>query len=80
MTAARRRVISDLRERIALLETSAVKKAGWLPFSVPEMDAALPGGGGAASVSRSNEPTALRESLANGGSATAKWKRWTITS
>ncbi|MGF9566687.1 ImuA family protein [Neorhizobium sp. JUb45] len=38
-------VISDLRERIASLETSTVKKAGCLAFGVPEMDAALPGGG-----------------------------------
>ena len=45
MTAARQSVISDLRERIASLETSTVKKAGWLPFEVSEMDAALPGGG-----------------------------------
>ncbi len=45
MTAARQSVISDLRERIASLETSTVKKAGWLPFGVSEMDAALPGGG-----------------------------------
>ncbi|NTF53151.1 ImuA family protein [Rhizobium rhizogenes] len=45
MTAARERVICDLRERIASLETSTPKKAGWLPFGVPEMDAVLPGGG-----------------------------------
>ncbi|KJF65228.1 ImuA family protein [Rhizobium nepotum] len=45
MTAARERVICDLRERIALLETSTAKKAGWLPFGVPDMDAVLPGGG-----------------------------------
>lgn len=45
MTAARERVICDLRERIASLETSTAKKAGWLPFGVPEMDGVLPGGG-----------------------------------
>ena len=45
MTAARQSIIADLRERIASLETSTVKKAGWLPFGVSEMDAALPGGG-----------------------------------
>ncbi|MDQ1223787.1 hypothetical protein QE432_005415 [Agrobacterium sp. SORGH_AS 745] len=50
MTAARAPrvsdgVIADLRERIASLETTTVKKAGCLAFGVPEMDAALPGGG-----------------------------------
>jgi protein ImuA len=38
-------VIADLRERIASLETTTSKKAGCLAFDVPEMDAALPGGG-----------------------------------
>jgi len=45
MTAARERVISDLRERIALLEGVSATKAGCLSFGVPEIDAALPGGG-----------------------------------
>ncbi|NEJ73431.1 damage-inducible mutagenesis protein [Rhizobium phaseoli] len=45
MTAARNRVISDLRDRIASLEGSAAKKAGCLAFGIPEIDAVLPGGG-----------------------------------
>ncbi|MBX4870234.1 damage-inducible mutagenesis protein [Rhizobium bangladeshense] len=45
MTAARERVISDLRERIASLEGVSAKKAGCLSFGVPEIDSALPGGG-----------------------------------
>ena len=50
MTAARAPrvsdgVIADLRERIASLETTTEKKAGCLSFGLPEMDAALPGGG-----------------------------------
>jgi protein ImuA len=45
MTAARQSVISDLRERIASLETSSIRKSGCLAFGVPEMDAVLPGGG-----------------------------------
>ena len=45
MNAARNRVISDLRERIASLESPASRKAGALPFRVPAIDAALPGGG-----------------------------------
>lgn len=45
MTAARQRVISDLRDRIASLEGGAVRRAGCLAFDVPEIDAALPGGG-----------------------------------
>ncbi|MBA5800338.1 ImuA family protein [Rhizobium changzhiense] len=45
MTAARERVISDLRERIASLEGVSVRKAGCLSFGVPEIDAVLPGGG-----------------------------------
>lgn len=45
MTAARERVISDLRERIASLEGVSARKAGYLSFGVPEIDAVLPGGG-----------------------------------
>ncbi len=45
MTAARDRVISDLRERIASLEGVSARKAGCLSFGVPEIDAVLPGGG-----------------------------------
>lgn len=45
MTAARDRVISDLRDRIALLQGSAGRKSDSLAFGVPEIDAVLPGGG-----------------------------------
>ncbi|WP_457584499.1 ImuA family protein [Ensifer canadensis] len=45
MTAARDRVISELRDRIASLEGSAAKTAACLGFGVPEIDASLPGGG-----------------------------------
>lgn len=45
MTAARQRVISDLRDRIASLEGTSLRKAGCLAFGVPEIDAVLPGGG-----------------------------------
>jgi len=45
MTAARDRVISDLRDRIALLQGSAGGKRDSLAFGVPEIDAVLPGGG-----------------------------------
>ncbi len=45
MTAARETVISDLRERIASLEGVSARKAGYLSFGVPEIDAVLPGGG-----------------------------------
>jgi protein ImuA len=45
MTAARERVISDLRDRIALLQGSAGRKRDSLAFGVPEIDAVLPGGG-----------------------------------
>lgn len=38
-------VICDLRERIASLEGGSAKRAGTLAFGVPEIDAALPGGG-----------------------------------
>ncbi|MDP9839873.1 protein ImuA [Neorhizobium huautlense] len=45
MTAAREKVIDDLRERISALEGMSARKAGCLAFGVPEIDAALPGGG-----------------------------------
>ncbi|AMD57503.1 ImuA family protein [Agrobacterium pusense] len=49
MTAARPKglsdVICDLRDRIASMEGGAAKRAGTLAFGVPEIDAALPGGG-----------------------------------
>lgn len=45
MTAARQRVISDLRDRVTSLEGGTAKKVGCLAFGVPEIDAALPGGG-----------------------------------
>ena len=43
MNAARNRVITELRERIASMESPASRKAGALPFQVAEVDAALPG-------------------------------------
>lgn len=45
MTAARDRVISELRDRIAVFEGGAVKRPACLAFGVSEIDAALPGGG-----------------------------------
>lgn len=45
MSAAREHVISELRDRIALLEGGATMKAGCLPFGVPEIDDRMPGGG-----------------------------------
>ena len=45
MTAAREKVIFDLREHIASLEGVSARKAGCLSFGVPEIDAVLPGGG-----------------------------------
>jgi protein ImuA len=45
MTAARDRVITDLRERIARIDGGALRRTDILPFGVPDMDAALPGGG-----------------------------------
>jgi protein ImuA len=45
MTAARQRVICDLRDRIASMEGVSAKRTGTLAFGVPEIDAALPGGG-----------------------------------
>jgi protein ImuA len=45
MTAARNRVITDLRDRIASLEGGSTKKVGCLAFGVSEIDAMLPGGG-----------------------------------
>ncbi len=44
-TAARERVICDLRERIASMEGAQARRAGCLPFGVAEIDAVLPGGG-----------------------------------
>lgn len=38
-------VICDLRDRIASMEGAAAKRAGTLAFGVPEIDAALHGGG-----------------------------------
>ncbi|WP_427148032.1 ImuA family protein [Rhizobium leguminosarum] len=38
-------IISELRERIAHLEGGIGRKAAVLPFGVPEIDQALPGGG-----------------------------------
>ncbi|TCR80776.1 ImuA family protein [Rhizobium sp. BK376] len=45
MTVARERVMSDLRERIAALDSVSARKAGCLSFGVPDIDAVLPGGG-----------------------------------
>jgi protein ImuA len=45
MTAVRKHVIADLRDRIASLTGSRAKQAGCLPFGITEIDAALPGGG-----------------------------------
>jgi protein ImuA len=45
MTAACPQVISELRERIASLQGTSVRKAGSLPFGVPDIDRVLPGGG-----------------------------------
>jgi protein ImuA len=45
MSHARSRVVEELRDRIAHLEGSGVRKAVVLPFGVPEMDERLPGGG-----------------------------------
>ena len=49
MNAARLKGVSDviweLRDRIASMEGAAAKRAGGLAFGVPEIDAALPGGG-----------------------------------
>ena len=45
MTAARNRVITDLRDRIASLEGGQARKVGCLAFGVSEIDAVLPGGG-----------------------------------
>jgi protein ImuA len=45
MTDVREHVIAELRERISTLEGVAGRKAGTLPFGVPEIDAVLPGGG-----------------------------------
>ncbi|MBY5516198.1 ImuA family protein [Rhizobium leguminosarum] len=45
ITAARNRVITDLRDRIASLEGGSARKVGCLAFGVSEIDAVLPGGG-----------------------------------
>jgi protein ImuA len=45
MTAVRKNVIADLRNRIASLEGGGPKRSGCLPFGVTEIDASLPGGG-----------------------------------
>jgi protein ImuA len=45
MSAAREIAIAELRERISSIEGGVAKKAGCLPFGVPEIDAVLPGGG-----------------------------------
>lgn len=45
MSAEREHVIADLRDRISALEGGSARKAGCLPFGVPEIDAVLPGGG-----------------------------------
>jgi len=45
MSATRDQVLADLRERITSIEGDGVKKAGCLPFGVPDIDAVLPGGG-----------------------------------
>ncbi len=45
MTAAREKVIDDLRERISALEGVSARRSGCLAFGVPEIDAVLPGGG-----------------------------------
>lgn len=41
----RDQVLAELRERISSIEGEGVKRAGFLPFGVPEIDAVLPGGG-----------------------------------
>ncbi len=45
MSAVREHVLADLRERISAMEGGTAKRAGCLPFGVPEIDAVLPGGG-----------------------------------
>ncbi|TBN14856.1 damage-inducible mutagenesis protein [Agrobacterium cavarae] len=45
MTAARDRVIADLRERVSSLTAVFPRKSSCLAFGVPAIDAALPGGG-----------------------------------
>lgn len=45
MSAARQIVIDDLRDRISAIEGGGAKRAGCLPFGVPEIDGVLPGGG-----------------------------------
>ncbi|WP_458387639.1 ImuA family protein [Rhizobium redzepovicii] len=45
MSAVREHVLADLRQRISAMEGGAAKRAGCLPFGVPEIDETLPGGG-----------------------------------
>jgi protein ImuA len=45
MSAAREHVIAELRQRISTLESGSARSVGHLGFGVPEIDAALPGGG-----------------------------------
>jgi len=45
MSAAREQAIAELRDRIAVIQGSVTKRAGCLPFGVPEIDTVLPGGG-----------------------------------
>ncbi|MBX5165446.1 MULTISPECIES: ImuA family protein [unclassified Rhizobium] len=45
MSAARELAIAELRDRISALEGGVAKKAGSLPFGVPDIDMRLPGGG-----------------------------------
>lgn len=45
MSAVREHVLAELRERISALGGGAAKRAGCLPFGVPEIDSVLPGGG-----------------------------------
>jgi protein ImuA len=45
MSAVREQVLAELRERISLIEGVRAKNVGSLPFEVPGIDAALPGGG-----------------------------------
>lgn len=45
MSAVREHVLADLRQRISAMEGGPAKRAGCLPFGVPEIDEVLPGGG-----------------------------------
>ncbi|MBY3379467.1 ImuA family protein [Rhizobium laguerreae] len=44
-SAARELAIAELRDRISALEGGVAKRRACLPFGVPDIDAALPGGG-----------------------------------